>query len=816
VRTAPPLARRAIGAAFALLLLVLAAPAALGADEKPAAPAPGAEAEPAAEPAAIPAAEVPTRWQETHATLSSIQQRTEARKARLETHSDLDEIEKKLRPEAQQATDRLDGPITPDALVEIESNWKGRADRYDTWNQELAERIDALSRDLAALETLEGPWQKTSEAAPGTLAKPIVESIDSTLHEIHKTRRLVSERQNAVLVQQDRLAKLLQEVAAVLAQVKSVRRSHQKNLLVVDSVPLWTALSREQLTDDNFKDIGLPISDAARQAGAFFSLQRERVAFFALIILATIAAVTGLRRKAVVWVGEDASLAPIIDSLSRPVSGGFLAAAVSFPWLFPERPDVFSGLIALLVIPPLIYFLVPLVKPSVRRALYALAAWLVVNLFRIYLIPDPFLSRLTLLAEGLVALSVMLWMLRPQRLHDLEENTGALLWLLSLGMRLAILILVGAIIANVVGNVTLAALLTQALVNSLFTAAVLGAALKVIEFILVAALHTNTARQLRMVRRRGRVIRDGGIRFLRIGLVLFWFWISLRRFQVSDLALEYTTAILDAPIGAGDFSLTLGHLFGAILVIVVSVYLARVVRFVLDEDVMPRTNLPRGVPYTISVLAGYGIILLGSLAAVAAAGIDMSRFALVLSALSVGIGIGLQGVVNNFVSGLILLFERPLKVGDTVEVADVRGEVRLIGLRSTTVRTWDGSEVVIPNARFISEEFTNWTLSDRIRRIQIPIGVAYGSPPERVMEILKGIAESNERVMEHPEPRAMMLGFGESSLDFELRAWTEYIDDWTGVRSELAIAIDAELAAAGIQIPFPQRDLHVKGDDASG
>jgi len=215
------------------------------------------------------------------------------------------------------------------------------------------------------------------------------------------------------------------------------------------------------------------------------------------------------------------------------------------------------------------------------------------------------------------------------------------------------------------------------------------------------------------------------------------------------------------------------------------------------------------VPYTVSVLAGYGIILLGSFASVAAAGIDMSRFALVLSALSVGIGIGLQDVVNNFVSGLILLFERPLKVGDTVEVAEVRGEIRHIGLRSSTVRTWDGSEVVIPNSRFIADQFTNWTLSDHIRRIEIAVGVAYGSDPVRVIEILTSVAESEPRVMTDPAPRVIMIGFGDSSLDFSVRIWTSDIDNWTQLRSDVIIEIGARLAAEGIVIPFPQRDLHI-------
>jgi small-conductance mechanosensitive channel len=191
----------------------------------------------------------------------------------------------------------------------------------------------------------------------------------------------------------------------------------------------------------------------------------------------------------------------------------------------------------------------------------------------------------------------------------------------------------------------------------------------------------------------------------------------------------------------------------------------------------------------------------------------MSRIAFVIGALGVGIGIGLQDVVNNFVSGFILLFERPLQVGDTVEVGEILGDVRRIGLRSSTVRTWDGAEVVIPNSRFISQEFTNWTLSDRQRRIDIPVGVAYGSDPERVIEILLEVARAHPDILEEPEPTAIFETFGNSSLDFQLRGWTTRFDRWRLSRSELAVGINRALAEAGITIPFPQRDLHLKSVD---
>jgi small-conductance mechanosensitive channel len=167
-------------------------------------------------------------------------------------------------------------------------------------------------------------------------------------------------------------------------------------------------------------------------------------------------------------------------------------------------------------------------------------------------------------------------------------------------------------------------------------------------------------------------------------------------------------------------------------------------------------------------------------------------------------------VVNNFVSGVILLFERPIRIGDRVQLDDLLGVVTHIGIRASNVRSFDGSDVVVPNGDFISSRLINWTLSDKKRRIIVPVGVAYGTDPEQVLEILEGVARSHPDVLVEPAPELLFRGFGDSSLDFELRAWTESARGWLPVQSDLSVGINRALAEAGIQIPFPQRDLHVR------
>jgi small-conductance mechanosensitive channel len=201
--------------------------------------------------------------------------------------------------------------------------------------------------------------------------------------------------------------------------------------------------------------------------------------------------------------------------------------------------------------------------------------------------------------------------------------------------------------------------------------------------------------------------------------------------------------------------------------------------------------------------------MLGLLVALAAAGFEVSQLAIVLGALSVGIGIGLQTVVNNFVSGLILMFERPIQPGDTVEVAGTVGTVRDIGMRSTTFTTFEGADVVVPNGMLLSEKLINWTLSTNTRRVDLPVGVAYGSDPEQVKALLLEVVQRIERVVAQPPPVVLFTGFGASSLDFSVRAWARF-DDSPVVRSALGLAIHAALRDAGVEIPFPQQDLHLK------
>src|SRR5262249_48200500 len=321
---------------------------------------------------------------------------------------------------------------------------------------------------------------------------------------------------------------------------------------------------------------------------------------------------------------------------------------------------------------------------------------------------------------------------------------------------------------------------------------------------------------LQMVQHHRDLLERRAHLILRWMACLGWAVRVLNYVGLYQLAWTLGEIVWDTKLGRGPIQISLGDIVEFVLTVWVAYLVSRFIRFVLEEDIYPRTRMTRGFSYAVSSLLNYVIVALGFVVALGALGMDLSKVTVLAGAFSVGIGFGLQSVVNNFVSGLILLFERPVHVGDVVEIGDhLSGEVSRIGIRASTVRTYQGAEIIVPNAQLITERVTNWTLSDRHRRIDLRVGVDYGSPPQKVLEVLEGVARAHPQVLKIPAPSAFFIEFGDSSITFELRAWTNQFERWGRIQTELASAVYTALHEAGMSIPFPQREVRVLRDGSA-
>ena len=263
----------------------------------------------------------------------------------------------------------------------------------------------------------------------------------------------------------------------------------------------------------------------------------------------------------------------------------------------------------------------------------------------------------------------------------------------------------------------------------------------------------------------------------------------------------------------GSVTISPGDVLVAIVVFLVILLVTRFIQRLLSEQVLPNTRMDSGVQNSLTAGTGYIGLTIAATLSITTLGLDLSNIAIIAGALSVGIGFGLQNIVNNFVSGLILLIERPIKVGDWIVISGHEGFVKNIKVRATEIETFQRASIIIPNSELVSNAVTNWTHKDRYGRVEVLVGVAYGTDVEKVMEILLTCLREHEKIMTWPEPQVIFQDFADSSLNFEARGFIAQVEWRVIVASELRVAINRAFIEAGIEIPFPQRDINIKDMD---
>lgn len=304
------------------------------------------------------------------------------------------------------------------------------------------------------------------------------------------------------------------------------------------------------------------------------------------------------------------------------------------------------------------------------------------------------------------------------------------------------------------------------------------------------------------------------VRFV-AGVVLWSLFIVmfLYLWELSETGFEKLRFILVEGFTVGSLNIIPARILLALIILSVLLAISSWFRAHLERSWLMRTRMDRGAREAMATISGYIGVAIAIITAMSVAGVEFGNLAIIAGALSVGIGFGLQNIVNNFVSGLILLFERPVKTGDWIIVGSTEGYVKRISIRSTQIQTFDQADVIVPNSELISGQVTNWMLRDVRGRIIVPIGVAYGSDTTLVKNLLLDIAANNSMVVTDgstPEPKVLFMAFGDSALLFELRVFIQNIDAKYQVTSDLNFAIDAAFREHDIQIPFPQRDIHIK------
>jgi small-conductance mechanosensitive channel len=665
-----------------------------------------------------------------------------------------------------------------------------------------------LEKEMAGLAELREVWKATRDLAQAQGAPPAVfERIKATSSLIAEVRKEIETHRQTLLVLQERVVQEVARCRDTLDQLSAYRQDAVGRLLTPDGVPLWARERGDVTSTEAAEQLRTQAGESLTGLRDYLVLQLARGPLQLLLFVALFAVWRKGKERTAGWVAEDETVGRIAVVFEHPASAALLLALLASAWIYPRAPIQLTLLVRFACVPVLLRVLDRLVDRPLLPGLYVLGGFFVVDQVRQVLATLPLAEELLFLLEMLAGALVVVWMQRSGRIAslaaDLSPRTAAFV---SRAARFVAVAFAFALLAGGLGFMQLARVVGGAVLGSGYAAMLLFAMQRLGEGAWAYALRTRGLSGLRVVRRYRPLLQHRGERVLTWGATAAWIIATLESAELLEPVWQTVRGVLVSRVTVGTFSLSLSDIVAFVVTIWLSFQLSRFARFVLEEDVYPRLRLARGLPYAFSSILHYLILLVGFFVALAATGLPLDRFALLAGAFSVGIGFGLQNIVNNFVSGLILLFERPVQVGDTVQIGTLSGEVRRIGIRASTVRTFDGADVIVPNSHLIADTVTNWTLTDRLRRIEIAVPTATGSDADDVLALLLDVAAAHPLVLQQPPPSAVLDGFGNSTLNFILRAWTDRFEQWGSIRSELLVAIERAFREKRLTSPPPARN----------
>jgi small-conductance mechanosensitive channel len=774
------------------------APAAVPPTPQPASQAP---------PQIIPLPEVAVQSEQLTQTLSDITATLPTAEQLSAISSAIAEHGVMLESQRKQAEELLSGPANVIELREQENYWRGFQNLSTGWRKQLLGWANVAQGAVDQLDRLEPQWRATLDAYKDQpeLA-PVVSLIRDNLNNLRKLRAQATDQLQLEVNMQIATGVQDRAAAEILSRLATAQQGFNEGFFARDSLPFWQLSNRRQQGEN--RDLYSSASSRWIAIGVFARERRGMIAF--VVVIGCLSLVISYRLHRLVSNLETPSLEPQARLLfERWVALGLLAPLLVAYVLAPAAPLPLIGLVVLASFFPILRLLVPTLQPQNRLMLYCFAGYYALAALLSWVSLNPVAKREIGFLIVLALFATFAYFLRPARLSSLEAPSMTTR-LLLLAARLAVLVLGVSLIANFCGYVRLAQYLSLACVLSAFIAVSMYTGTRVYTILLTACLELPQAQHLAIARlHRERLLRWTP-RFFVIVAVLIWLSATLDLLRLRDGVVAAIRDVLDFRIAGSASEATLGSVLGFFLMLAVGYVIASGIRFLLREEVLRRFHLARGLPDLVASTVYYLLLLFVFLVAVNAGGIQLNKFTLLTGALGVGFGFGMQNVINNFVSGLILQFERPIHINDVLEVDGYTGKVTRIGVRSSTLQTFQGAEVIIPNANLISGKVINWTLSESKRRAELPVGVAYGTDPNIVLRFLLDAANKHESVLTDPPPVAYFKGFGESSLDFELQFWVMQDSNWVRVRSDIALVVMKSLDAAGIEIPFPQRDLHLR------
>jgi len=702
------------------------------------------------------------------------------------------------------------------ATENYKREWIGYKDILVSIRTKFNDRSQQLQGFFEELNDKEKIWNKTLDAArEEKVASELISSSSDVLTSINNLKKATKKQQDHVLKVYKSINDEVSNVDEVIEMLNERLKELHSLIFVQDSPPLWSSIDSTSSPGFVKRQIIKTIEDNTRRIDVYLSANTKTLYYQIGFILLLVVLFLYLKQKTRFSNINEQNINEVRAAivLQRPVASALVLGILISLFFYTNRPLPITELFMIIYMIPVMVLSKKFIEKKFIKLLYIIIGLFILNTLESYVYIYAFANRIILISFAAITLFILLFLYK-QKAGFLKKPKGRIAKIINLILFVYILLIVLSIFGFIFGSVDFSFLLLNSVIRSVVFSVVSVTIITILLSLLIILTKESKGQhyfsiskyQKQLVGRLKPVIEFSGI--------VFWAYATLSSFGVYDNILEWIGAIMDVSwtYSDGRVSISLGGIISFLIVLIISFLLAKAVKVIFADDWVYRSKIPRGVPQAISMTLRYIIIGFGIYLALTAAGVELNKFGLIAGTLGVGIGFGLQGVVYNFIAGLILSYERPIHVGDTIQLNTLMGVVTEIGVRASNVRTYDGSEVIVPNSELISKQVINWTLSNEQRRLKIEVRTSLNADPRVVMKLLREIATSHPNTLTNPEPMILFDGYGNSSLDFTVYMWINFNVSFS-TRSEVALQIYDAIKEAGYDVPIPLQRIQYSSDE---
>ncbi len=730
----------------------------------------------------------------------------------IEDKKDLTEMKESLSPYAESISMLLKTQVYKDVeianlreLQKMKSELAVYVKQLKQWKSLIKSNIEIYDENKKLLKKHSSLWSESNANAKIEKApKSILKNIKVVIKSINKQSSALKLSYDKILNSSQIITKKILLIDEMNNKINNLEIEIKNRVFYQNQEPYFTLVSENSFSFSlYFKSIKTTIVEKYSEVIVYFKTNSDKLLKFSFTSLLSFSfaiyfAYLYSRKK--LFLKDESYSKKEYFFIKRVFSTLVIIFILNITAIFSDRAHSLNELNLILILIPTIRIIQTVIKKEYYKYMYLFASLYVLLVFNNNSSSFDLESRTFLLLINIAIIGLFLSMIFKKALHaGISAKTSKVLTFL---FSIVVLSLVTAIFANLYGSVLLSSRILDGIFLITYVTIIFYAFFIVLSGYVVITLRKRMSKSLNILDKYALSIESTTKALLKIWMFLWWSLVLVKIFGVYEYLLKLKDDVLASSWEIGQTVISVQSIFDFLVIILGTWILAKLLKIFLEVELFSRFKFPRGMPTAILTTINYFIVITGTILAFSSLGVNTQQFALVIGALGVGIGFGLRNIIANFVSGIIMVFERPVQIGDTIEINNTMGCVQSIGARSSTLKTFDGSEVIIPNADFIAKEIINWTLSDEERRKTIEFKLALDNDIDIVLDIMKSVSRKHKDVLVNPEPVATFQGFGEYFLTFKLYFWLS--DNIIKAQSELSIEIYKALKEHNVNMPIPR------------